>query len=85
MTATQMNLGLAARPSGRVIPDRIRTESRDESEKRRRFEQLFADGQPLDPLLAAARRDIRVESVAVSVPSRRGDCLEASFGAGRET
>ena len=36
-----MNLDLAGRPSGRVILDRIRAESRDESEKGRWFEQLF--------------------------------------------
>ena len=41
MTVAQMNLDLAGRPSGRVILDRIRTESRDESEKGRWFEQLF--------------------------------------------
>ncbi len=41
MTAAQMNLDLAGRPSGRVILDRIRAESRDESEKGRWFEQLF--------------------------------------------
>ena len=41
MTGAQMNLDLAGRPSGRVILDRIRSESRDESEKGRWFEQLF--------------------------------------------
>ena len=41
MTAAQMNLDLAGTPSGRVILDRIRAESRDESEKGRWFEQLF--------------------------------------------
>ena len=41
MTSTQMSLDLAGRPSARVILDRIRTDSRDESEKGRWFEQLF--------------------------------------------
>ncbi len=41
MTAAQMNLDLAGRPSARVVLDRIRAESRDESEKGRWFEQLF--------------------------------------------
>ena len=41
MTAAQMSLDLAGTPSGRVILDRIRAESRDESEKGRWFEQLF--------------------------------------------
>ena len=41
MTPAQMNLDLAGRPSGRVILERIREESRDESEKGRWFEQLF--------------------------------------------
>ena len=41
MTDTQMGLDLAGRPSARVILDRIRSESRDESEKGRWFEQLF--------------------------------------------
>ncbi len=36
-----MSLDLAGRPSARVILDRIRKESRDESEKGRWFEQLF--------------------------------------------
>ena len=41
MTGAQMSLDLAGRPSGHVILDRIRAESRDESEKGRWFEQLF--------------------------------------------
>ena len=41
MTAAQMNLDLAGRPSARVILERIREESRDEAEKGRWFEQLF--------------------------------------------
>ncbi len=41
MTEDQMNLDLAGRPSARIILDRIREESRDESEKGRWFEQLF--------------------------------------------
>ena len=41
MTAAQMNLDLAGRPSARVILERIREDSRDESEKGRWFEQLF--------------------------------------------
>ena len=41
MTEDQMNLDLAGRPIARVILDRIRKESRDESEKGRWFEQLF--------------------------------------------
>ena len=41
MTTEQMSLDLAGRPSARVILDRIRQESRDESEKGRWFEQLF--------------------------------------------
>ena len=36
-----MRLELAGRPSAGVILDRIRNESRDESEKGRWFEQLF--------------------------------------------
>ncbi len=35
---TQMNLDLAERPSARVVLDRIRAESRDESEKGRWFD-----------------------------------------------
>ncbi len=41
MTEDQMNLDLAGRPSARVILERIRGESRDETEKGRWFEQLF--------------------------------------------
>ena len=41
MTAVQMNLDLAGKPSARMILDRIREESRDEVEKGRWFEQLF--------------------------------------------
>ncbi|MCY4213015.1 MAG: DEAD/DEAH box helicase family protein [Gammaproteobacteria bacterium] len=41
MTNAQKNLDLAGRPSARLILDRIREESRDESEKGRWFEQLF--------------------------------------------
>ena len=41
MTDGQISLDLAGRPSARVILDRIRSESRDESEKGRWFEQLF--------------------------------------------
>ena len=41
VTGGQMSLDLARWPSGRVILDRIRAESRDESEKGRWFEQLF--------------------------------------------
>ena len=41
MTGAQMSLDLVGRPSAGVILDRIRTESRDESEKGRWFEQLF--------------------------------------------
>ena len=41
MTVAQMDLDLAGRPSARAILDRIRAESRDESEKGRWFEQLF--------------------------------------------
>jgi predicted helicase len=41
MTDVQMNLDLAGRPSVGDILKRIRTESRDESEKGRWFEQLF--------------------------------------------
>ena len=41
MTETQISLDLVGRPSGRAILNRIRTESRDESEKGRWFEQLF--------------------------------------------
>ena len=41
MTVAQMSLDLAGRPSARAILDRIRAESRDESEKGRWFEQLF--------------------------------------------
>ena len=37
----QMSLDLRGRPSARLILDRIRAESRDESEKGRWFEQLF--------------------------------------------
>lgn len=42
MTIAQMTLDLRGRPSAGSILDRIRTESRDESEKGRWFEQLFA-------------------------------------------
>ena len=38
MTEGQMNLDLAGRPSARAILDRIRKESRDESEKGHWFE-----------------------------------------------
>ena len=41
MTNTQADLDLGGRPSARVILERIRTESRDEAEKGRWFEQLF--------------------------------------------
>ena len=41
MTDTQISLDLAGRPSAQAILERIRTESRDESEKGRWFEQLF--------------------------------------------
>ena len=41
VTARQIDLDLAGRPTARVILDRIRSESRDESEKGRWFEQLF--------------------------------------------
>ncbi len=41
MTDTQINLDLAGRPSAGAIVERIRVESRDESEKGRWFEQLF--------------------------------------------
>ena len=41
MTNAQMSLDLGGRPSVRLVLDRIRTESRDESEKGRWFEQLF--------------------------------------------
>ena len=41
MPIAQMTLDLAERPSVRFILNRIRTESRDESEKGRWFEQLF--------------------------------------------
>ena len=41
MTGAQMSLDLAGRPSAHLILDRIRAESRDESEKGRWFEQLF--------------------------------------------
>ena len=41
MTDRQMVLDLAERPTARTILDRIRTESRDQSEKGRWFEQLF--------------------------------------------
>ena len=41
MTVAQMDLDLAGRPSARAILDRLRAESRDESEKGRWFEQLF--------------------------------------------
>ena len=41
MTETQTSLDLGGRPTARAILDRIRSESRDESEKGRWFEQLF--------------------------------------------
>ena len=41
MTNAQMTLDLGGRPSVRLVLDRIRAESRDESEKGRWFEQLF--------------------------------------------
>ena len=41
MTKAQISLDLAGRPTARAILDRIRSESRDESEKGRWFEQLF--------------------------------------------
>ena len=41
MTDAQMSLDLGGRPTARDILDRIRTDSRDESEKGRWFEQLF--------------------------------------------
>ena len=41
VTAAQIDLDLAGRPTARVILDRIRSGSRDESEKERWFEQLF--------------------------------------------
>ena len=41
MSGVQMTIDFARRPSARVILDRIRDESRDESEKGRWFEQLF--------------------------------------------
>ena len=41
MTAAQINLDLAGRPSARVVLDRIREDNRDEAEKGRWFEQLF--------------------------------------------
>ena len=41
MTRAQISLDLAGRPTARAILDRIRSESRDESEKGRWFEQLF--------------------------------------------
>ena len=41
MTVAQIGLDLAGRPSARAILDRIRAESREESEKGRWFEQLF--------------------------------------------
>ena len=41
MTDVQIGLDLGERPSARVILDRIRDDSRDESEKGRWFEQLF--------------------------------------------
>ena len=61
MTVAQMSLDLAGRPSGRVILDRIRSESRDESEKGRWFEQLFMRIalQELPCLLDSINRSIR--------------------------
>ena len=41
MTDVQIGLDLGERPTARVILDRIRADSRDESEKGRWFEQLF--------------------------------------------
>ena len=41
MTHAQMSLDLAGRPRAGFILERIRTDSRDESEKGRWFEQLF--------------------------------------------
>ena len=41
MTNPQMTLDLGGRPTVRLVLDRIRAESRDESEKGRWFEQLF--------------------------------------------
>ena len=41
MTNPQIPLDLGGRPTVRLVLDRIRTESRDESEKGRWFEQLF--------------------------------------------
>ena len=41
MTGPQMGLDLTGRPSARAILDRIRSDSRDKSEKGRWFEQLF--------------------------------------------
>ena len=41
MTNPQMTLDLGGKPTVRLVLDRIRTESRDESEKGRWFEQLF--------------------------------------------
>ena len=41
MTEAQISLDLAGRPTARAILERIRSESRDESEKGRWFEQLF--------------------------------------------
>ena len=49
MTTPQMNLDLAGRPTAREILDRIRKESRDESEKGRWFEQLFTRVALQDP------------------------------------
>ena len=41
MSGVQMTIEFVGRPSARVILDRIRNKSRDESEKGRWFEQLF--------------------------------------------
>ncbi len=41
LTTTQMSFELAGRPGSGVILDRVRNESRDESEKGRWFKQLF--------------------------------------------
>ena len=49
MTTSQMNLNLAGCPTAREILDRIRKESRDESEKGRWFEQLFTRVALQDP------------------------------------
>ena len=69
MKGAQMSLDLGGRSSAGVILDRIRTESRDESEKGRWFEQLFIAGRAS----AARIRDRRDLALARLARARGSD------------